>query len=176
MNTSKPYKQRILDLLEKVGIEGADNAKICKDTGIPSYQQVYLLTQELTRRGKITARREGRKWVFFPLDTPSTNSFRGYWRVISSPEFDRETLEMETIPFVRVEGEKFAFGGTFHIGLILGEFDGRLDGKRVLFSFKASGELEPMHGAGTISLLDKQMEFRLMFFHGDKFTFMCERS
>ncbi|MBE9479978.1 MAG: hypothetical protein IMY80_08435 [Chloroflexi bacterium] len=176
MNTTKPYKQRILDLLEMVGAEGADNAKIRKETGIPSHQQVYLLTQELTMRGEITARRKGRNWVFYPLDAPSPGAFRGHWRVISSPDFDRETLGMETIPFVRVEGDKFEFEGTFHIGLIQGEFDGRLDGKRVLFSFKAADELEPVHGAGTMSLLDRQMEFRLMFFLGDEFTFICERS
>ena len=112
MNTSKPYKQRILALLDMVGTEGADNAKIRKETGIPSYQQVYLLTQELTMRGEITARREGWKWIFYPLGMPSPGAFRGHWRVLSSPDFDRETLEMETIPFVNVEGDEFAFGGT----------------------------------------------------------------
>ena len=58
MNTSKPYKQRILDLSDVVGAEGTDNARIRKETGIPSHQQVYLLTQELTKRREITARRE----------------------------------------------------------------------------------------------------------------------
>ena len=87
-----------------------------------------------------------------------------------------DLLEMETTPFVSVEGDKFAFECTFHIRLIRGEFDGRLDGKRVLFSFEAADELEPVHVAGTMSLVDRQMEFRLMFFLGDKFTFICERS
>ena len=176
MNTAKPYKQRILNLLDMVGAEGADNAKIRKETGIPSHQQVYLLTQELTMRREITARRQGRKWVFYPLDAPSPGAFRGHWRIISSPDFDREFLEMEPTPFVCVEGENFAFEGTFHIGLIRGEFDGRLDGKRVLFSFEATDELEPVHGAGTMSLGDRGMEFRLMFFLGDEFTFICEHS
>jgi hypothetical protein len=174
MKPSIPYKQRILDLLEMVGVEGADNAKIRKETGIPSHQQVYLLTQELTMRGEITARREGRKWVFYPLEAPSPSAFRGHWRVISSPDFERELLLLETTPFVSVEGDKFALEGAFHIGLIQGEFDGRLDGKRVLFSFEASDELESVHGAGTMSLLDGKMEFRLMFFLGDVFTFICE--
>lgn len=176
MNITKPYKQRILDFLDMVGAKGADNAKIRKATGIPSHQQVYLLTQELTMRREITARREGRKWVFFPLDAPSPDEFWGNWQVISSPDFDREFLEVETTPFVSAEGDNFIFEGTFHIGLIRGEFDGRLDGKRVLFSFEAMDELEPVHGAGTMSLGDKGMEFRLMFFLGDVFTFTCERS
>jgi hypothetical protein len=176
MNTAKPYKQRILDFLDMVGAEGADNAKIRKATGIPSHQQVYLLTQELTMRREITARREGRKWVFYPLDAPSPGEFWGNWQVISSPDFDRKFLEIETTPFVSVEGDNFIFEGTFHIGLIRGEFDGRLDGKRVLFSFEATDELEPVHGAGTLSLGDMGMEFRLMFFLGDEFTFIYERS
>lgn len=83
---------------------------------------------------------------------------------------------METSPYIRVEGDKFAFEGAFHIGLIQGEFDGRLDGNRVLFSFEALDELDPVHGAGTMSLLDGRMEFRLMFFLGEEFTFIRERS
>ena len=125
-------------------------------------------------KGAIAARREGRKWFFYPIDAPSPDAFRGHWRVISSPDFDRETLELETTPYVRVEGDKFAFEGSFHIGLIRGEFDGRLDGKRVLFSFEASDELESVHGAGTMSLINERMEFRLMIFRGDEFTFICE--
>jgi hypothetical protein len=85
-------------------------------------------------------------------------------------------LELEVTPYVRVEGNKYVFEGTFHIGLIHGEFDGRLDGKRVLFSFEASDELDPVHGAGTLSFLDGRMEFRLMIFLGDQYTFICERS
>ena len=107
MNTTKPYKQRILDFLDMVGAKGADNAKIRKATGIPSHQQVYLLTQELTMRREITARCEGRKWVFYPLDAPSPGDFRRHWWIVSSPDFDQEFLEMETIPFVSVEGDNF---------------------------------------------------------------------
>jgi hypothetical protein len=135
-----------------------------------------MLTQELAMRGAITARRQGQKWFLYPIDTPSPDAFRGHWRVISSPDFDGKTPEMETTPYISVGGDQFTFEGSFHVGLIRGEFDGRLDGKRVLFSFEASDELEPVHGAGTISLLDGRMEFRLIFFLGDEFTFICERS
>lgn len=85
MNTAKPYKQRILDFLDIVGTEGADNAKIRKAAGIPSHQQVYLFTQELTMRMEITARREGRKWVFYPLDAPSPGAFWGTGRLYPVP-------------------------------------------------------------------------------------------
>ena len=63
---------------------------------------------------------------------------------------------METTLFVSIVGDEFAFEGSFQIGLIRGEFDGRLDRKRVLFSFEDADELEPVHGAGTISLEDRR--------------------
>lgn len=109
MNSSKPYKQRILDFLDKVGVEGADNAKIRTETGIPSYQQVYLLTQELAMWRAIAVRRQGRKRVFYPIDAPSPDSFRGHWRVISSSDLDREILEAESTPFVKVVGKTMGF-------------------------------------------------------------------
>lgn len=64
----------------------------------------------------------------------------------------------------RVDGNMLAFEDVFHNGLIRGKFDELLDGKRVLFSFEASDELEPVHGVGRMSLLSGRMEFRLTIF------------
>ncbi len=171
----KTYKHRILDFLETVGAEGADNAQIRSATSIPSHQQVYLLTQELASRGVIRAGRKGSTWRFFPLDTPAPLLFEGIWKVVSSPDFDRNYLEMEAGPYIRVRVDQFRFSGDFHIGLIQGDFAGRLDGKRVLFSFEASDEMDLVHGAGTMALLEKKMELRLLFYHSDEYTFICER-
>lgn len=176
MNHSKPYKQRILDFLETVGSAGADNTSIRQATGIPSHQQVYLLTQELTGRKQIAARRKGRTWIFYPRGAPSPDAFRGVWQIVSSPDFDQEYLEMEAKPFILVGGRRYTFDGEFHVGLIQGNFHGRLDGKRVLFSFEAQDELDPVHGAGTLALQDAELEFRLMFYLGDEYTFRCTRS
>ena len=60
-------------------------------------------------------------------------------------------------PDYRVDGNKLAYEGIFHNGLIRGKFDGRLDGRRVLFSFEASDEMEPVHGAGRMSPLYGRM-------------------
>ncbi len=76
----------------------------------------------------------------------------------------------------RVDGNKLAFEGIFHTRLIQGKFDGRLDGKRVLFSFDASDELEPVHGAGRMSLLFGRMELRLTFFLRNEFGLICKGS
>jgi hypothetical protein len=83
---------------------------------------------------------------------------------------------MENSPYVSVKVDQFAFAGRFQIGLIQGEFEGRFDGKRVLFSLEAFDVLEPVHGAGTMSLLDGMMAFRLLFFRGEVFAFLCEHT
>ncbi len=67
-------------------------------------------------------------------------------------------------PDYRVDGNKLAFEGIFHNGLILGKFDGRIEGKRVLFGFVVSDELVPVHGAGRVSLLYGRKELKLTLF------------
>ncbi len=176
MEHPKPYKQRILEFLETVGAAGADNAQIRAATGIPSHQQVYLLTQELAARKAISTRRKGRKWVFYPPDAPALSFFTGLWQVVSSPDFERAYLLMETDPYIRVrKGAHLDFNGDFHIGLIQGDFVGRLDGKRVLISFEGADEMDPVHGAGTLVLRGKQLELKLLFYDGDEYTFVCTR-
>jgi hypothetical protein len=176
MNASKTYKQRVLEYLKKVGAQGATNAQIKKQTGIPSHQQVYILTQELARKKEVTAQKKGGKWIFFLVDSPSPAAFDGEWLVISSPDFDQEYLKTTTTPYVYVKANRYSFSGTFEIALTNGGFTGRLDGERVLFSFEAMDELESVHGAGTISLQDDLLIFKLLYYAGDEWTFICKRS
>jgi len=175
MNTSKTYKQRVLEYLKQVGAQGVTNAQIKKQTGIPSHQQVYILTQELARKKEVTTQKKGGKWVFVLADSPSPATFEGEWLVISSPDFNQEDLTTTTTPCVCIKAERYTFSGTFEIGLINGDFAGRLDSERVLFSFEAMDELEPVHGAGTISLEDDLLVFRLLYYAGDEWTFICKR-
>lgn len=177
MEKPRTYKQRIMDFLDTVGAKGADNAQIREATGIPSHQQVYLLTQELAARREIVARRKGRTWIFFPPDAPAPSAFEGLWQIVSCPDFDRDYLERETAPYIRVrKGRQLEFSGDFHFGLVQGDFVGRLDGRRVLFSFEAADEMDPVHGAGTLALQERRMELRLLFHNGDDTTFYCVRS
>lgn len=159
-----------------MGARGATNTQIREATYIPSHQQVYLLTQELLWERKIRGERKGNRWIFFSLDMLPLEAFLGEWRVVSSPDFDRDYLFMETTPYVQVAGKGgVKMTGSFHVGLIQGAFDGHLEGKRVLFSFEAMDELEPVHGMGTIHCQGEQMEFRLHYHFGDDWTFICER-
>jgi hypothetical protein len=176
MNTSKTNKQRVLEYLKQVGAQGATNAQIKKQTRIPSHQQVHLLTRELARKKEITAQKKGGKWIFVLADSPSPAAFEGEWLVVSSPDFNQEYLKTATTPYVCIKADGYAFSGTFEIGLISGDFAGRLDGERVLFSFEAMDELELVHGAGIISLQDDLLIFKLLYYAGDEWTFICKRS
>jgi len=61
----KTNVERVLDYLWSVGSQGATNAQIREATGVEPHQQVYMITQELRRKGKIASRRDGHEWVFF---------------------------------------------------------------------------------------------------------------
>jgi hypothetical protein len=98
----------------------------------------------------------------------------GTWHVISSPDFDDDYLYMETTPHVTLRQDGARVSGEFHIGLIVGSLAGRMDGDRVLFSFEATDEMEPVNGAGTIALQGGRLTLTLLFHFGDEFTFECE--
>jgi hypothetical protein len=60
---------RVLDYLWSVSPNGATNAEIRVATGIHPHQQVYMITSELIRKGKIRSRKTGREWVFYVGET-----------------------------------------------------------------------------------------------------------
>lgn len=103
-------------------------------------------------------------------------SFTGIWDVVSSPDFDDDYLRMEVDPYVRLHQEGSRITGEYHLGLQTGDVDGRLEGDdRIMFSFEGMDELDPVHGAGTVTLQGKRLIFKLMYYDGDEFTFECER-
>jgi hypothetical protein len=108
-----------------------------------------------------------------PVVKEETVDLTGTWRVISSLDFDDDYLHMETTPTLALRQQDTDVSGDFHIGLIAGSLDGRLDGGRVLFSFEAMDEMDPINGAGTIMLQDDRLIFRLLIYFGDEFTFEC---
>ena len=61
----KTNVERVLDYLWSAGPQGATNAQIRDATGIEPHQQVYMITQELKRKGRIVSRRDGNEWLFF---------------------------------------------------------------------------------------------------------------
>ena len=73
----KTNVERVPDYLWSVSPNGATNAEIRVATGIQPHQQVYMITSELVRRGKIRRRKTGREWVFYVGETTE--------EVLSSP-------------------------------------------------------------------------------------------
>jgi hypothetical protein len=63
--------QSILDYLWSIAPEGATNRQIADGLGIRSHQAVYMLTQDLARRGLITADRPGSAWIFGAVEEPA---------------------------------------------------------------------------------------------------------
>lgn len=61
---SKTNKERLLDYLWSISPGAATNSQIRENTGIRSHQQVYMLTQELLRTGRIKGEQRGREWIF----------------------------------------------------------------------------------------------------------------
>ncbi|NOZ49405.1 MAG: hypothetical protein GXP37_05065 [Chloroflexi bacterium] len=68
---SRTNKERILDYLWSISPDWATNGRIREETGIKSHQQVYLLTQELLRKGLIRGEQHGREWVFWANESPA---------------------------------------------------------------------------------------------------------
>ena len=66
----KTNVERVLDYLWSAGPQGATNADIRTATGIEPHQQIYMITQELKRKGRIASRRDGHEWVFFIGESP----------------------------------------------------------------------------------------------------------
>jgi hypothetical protein len=97
----------------------------------------------------------------------------GTWQVVSSLNFDDDYLYVETTPYVTLHQEGTDVRGEFHIALIRGSLSGRLNRDRILFSFEAMDEMDPVNGAGIIMLQGERLILDLLFHRGDEFTFEC---
>ncbi len=64
-------RERVLDYLWSVGPSGATNSDIAHAADIQSHQQVYLLTQELLRQGRIRGEQQPGGWVFWADESPA---------------------------------------------------------------------------------------------------------
>jgi hypothetical protein len=103
-------------------------------------------------------------------------NFTGTWDVVSSPDFDDDYLRMEVAPYVRLRQGGDRVEGEYHLGLQMGNLDGRLEGDdHIVFSFEGMDEMDAVNGAGTATLKDDGLIFKLMYHLGDDFTFECER-
>ncbi len=64
---------KILSFLESISPQAVSNAEIVARTGVRPHQQVFQITQRLSRSGTIHGRRFGHEWQFWTegASTPS---------------------------------------------------------------------------------------------------------
>jgi hypothetical protein len=113
----KTNVERVLDYLWSVSPNGATNAEIRVATGIQPHQQVYMITSELVRKGKIRSRKTGREWVFYVGETTE--------EVLSSPgkaHPGTTTSSLSAAQFEELARRVFSkyFGATLNEGQVPG--------------------------------------------------------
>jgi hypothetical protein len=103
--------------------------------------------------------------------------FTGTWRVVSSPDLDDDYLELqpEGEPHVTFRRRGNRIEGSYEIGLLTGEIDGRLRGEQLVFSFAGMDEMDEVSGSGIAVVIDNRLTLTLMYHLGDDYTFECER-
>jgi len=103
-------------------------------------------------------------------------NFTGTWDIVSSPDFDDGYMSEEVSPYVKLRQSGNSVSGEYHVGYQQGDLDGRLEGEQqVVFSFEGMDEMDEVNGAGTVTLEDERMVFKLKYHYGDEYTFECER-
>jgi len=103
--------------------------------------------------------------------------FAGTWRVVSSPDLDDDyfQLQSEGEPHVRFRTRGNRIEGSYEIGLLTGEIDGRLQGGQLIFSFAGMDEMDEVSGSGIAVVTGGRLALTLMYHLGDDYTFECER-
>ncbi len=99
----------------------------------------------------------------------------GTWMVVSSPDFDKDYLEIEVNPYVTIGRGRKTVNGEFQIGLLTGNIDGWFEGESLRFTFEGMDEMDQMHGAGEARPDGDQLILILRIYGGDTFTFHCRR-
>jgi hypothetical protein len=78
-------------------------------------------------------------------------SFTGTWRVVSSPDFDDDTLRMEVEPYIEIHQSGNRVTGEYHVGLQSGTLSGRLRGSdENIFSSPRQGLTAPANVADAV--------------------------
>ena len=102
--------------------------------------------------------------------------FSGTYYVVSSPHFDDEYLHLTGTPYVTLrQHEDGRIEGEYEIGVQSGTLNGYAHSNFIDFSFGGSDEMEEAFGEGEATLDGDRLAFELWNYHGDEYTFECER-
>jgi len=102
--------------------------------------------------------------------------FSGTYHVISSPHFDDEYLYLTGTPYVSLrQDDNGRIEGEYQIGVQSGTINGGAHSDFFDFDFEGNDEMEDAFGEGEATLEGKRLIFELRQYHGDEYTFVCER-
>jgi hypothetical protein len=101
--------------------------------------------------------------------------FSGKWNVVSSPDFDSEYLKLGGEPCVILHQNGDFVKGEYSIGVMASTIDGGAHSDFIDFDFKGDDEMEDTFGEGEATLEGERLTFELWQYHGDEYTFICER-
>ncbi|OGB27755.1 MAG: hypothetical protein A3I66_07810 [Burkholderiales bacterium RIFCSPLOWO2_02_FULL_57_36] len=102
------------------------------------------------------------------MTTSKRNPFSGQWRIVWMDVWGQDYVDME------VPGH-FTFGkngiGDFQFGLVQGQMDYRIDGKRVEFSWDGMDECDEVSGRGFAEIVENELRGRIYIHLGDDSAF-----
>ena len=101
--------------------------------------------------------------------------FSGIWRVVSSLDFDEKYLRLGGAPYVELRQKGESVKGEYEIGVMCGTVNGGAHSDFVDFDFHGSDEMERAFDEGQATLEGERLIFELWHYHGDAWTFECER-
>ncbi len=100
--------------------------------------------------------------------------FSGTYHVVSSPHFDDEYLGLTGTPYVTLrQDETGRIEGEYEIGVQSGTLIGHAYSDFIDFTFGGNDEMEDPFGEAT--LVGDRLTSELWHYHGDGYTFECER-
>jgi hypothetical protein len=94
---------------------------------------------------------------------------------MSSPHFDDEYLRLTGTPYVTLRQNGDFVKGEYQIGVQSGTINGGAHSDFFDFDFEGNDEMEEAFGEGEATLEGERLIFELRQYHGDEYTFVCER-
>ena len=101
--------------------------------------------------------------------------FTGTWDIVSSLDFDDEYLRLDRAPYVSLCQKGKFVKGEYEIGVMCGTINGGAHSDFIDFDFGGNDEMEEAFGEGQATLEGERLIFELWQYHGDEWTFICER-
>lgn len=94
---------------------------------------------------------------------------------MSSPHFDEEYLHLTGTPYVTLRQNGDFVKGEYNIGVMTGTINGGAHEDFIDFDFEGNDEMEEVFGEGEATLDGERLILELWQYHGDEYTFICER-